>query len=158
VTVEDFLDGRGEEARKIRRVKFKLHDKRAALVDLGRHLRLFVEKHKHDIHVDEVDISSVRDTVLSALDRLAAARSAADGDPGAEPRSTILKLRHEWTWWARDEQKPPPGGLAGSTSPDEVLERPAAGPNGFGRRLTQGPTVVITRRTTYQNRANLAGA
>jgi hypothetical protein len=24
--------------------------------------------------------------------------------------------------------------------------------------LTQGPTVVITRGTTYQNRANLAGA
>jgi hypothetical protein len=43
-------------------------------------------------------------------------------------------------------------GGSGSTSPDEVLERPAAGPNGFGRRLTQGPTVVITRRTTYQNR------
>jgi hypothetical protein len=49
----------------------KLHDKRAALVDLGRHLGLFVEKHKHDIHVDEVDISSVRDTILSALARLA---------------------------------------------------------------------------------------
>jgi hypothetical protein len=49
-------------------------------------------------------------------------------------------------------------GGSGSTSPDEVLERPAAGPNGFGRRLTQGPTVVITRGTTYQNRANLAGA
>src|ERR1700722_16319541 len=22
----------------------------------------------------------------------------------------LLKLRHEWSWWARDEQKPPPGG------------------------------------------------
>jgi phage terminase small subunit len=87
VTVEDFLDRRGDDARAVRRVKFKLHDKRAALVDLGRHLGLFVEmKHKHDTHV-EVDISSVRDTVLSALARLAAAQSAADGDPGAEPRS-----------------------------------------------------------------------
>jgi hypothetical protein len=28
-------------------------------------------RHKHDIHVDEVDISSVRDTILSALARLA---------------------------------------------------------------------------------------
>ena len=54
VTVEDYLDGRGEDARQVKRVKFKLHDKRAALVDLGRHLGLFVEKHKHDIHVDEV--------------------------------------------------------------------------------------------------------
>lgn len=44
VTVEDFKDGRGEDARDVRRVKFKLYDKRAALVDLGRHLGLFKEK------------------------------------------------------------------------------------------------------------------
>ncbi len=41
VTVEDFVDGRGEDARAVKRVKFKLHDKRAALVDLGRHLGMF---------------------------------------------------------------------------------------------------------------------
>lgn len=44
VTVEDFIDGRGEDARDVRRVKFKLHDKRAALVDLGRHLGLFKDR------------------------------------------------------------------------------------------------------------------
>lgn len=43
VTVEDFKDGRGEDARDVRRVKFKLYDKRAALVDLGKHLGLFRE-------------------------------------------------------------------------------------------------------------------
>ena len=31
VTVEDFMDGRGEDAREIRKVKFKLHDKLSAL-------------------------------------------------------------------------------------------------------------------------------
>ena len=41
VTVDDFVDGRGEEARAVKRVKFKLHDKRAALVDLGRQLGMF---------------------------------------------------------------------------------------------------------------------
>lgn len=41
VTVEDFMDGRGDDAREVRRVKFKLHDKRAALNDLGRHHKLF---------------------------------------------------------------------------------------------------------------------
>ena len=41
VTVEDFKDGRGEDARDVRRVKFKLADKRAALVDLGKHLGMF---------------------------------------------------------------------------------------------------------------------
>ena len=41
VAVEEFVDGRCENARAVKRVKFKLHDKRAALVDLGRHLGMF---------------------------------------------------------------------------------------------------------------------
>ena len=44
VTVEDFVDGRGEDARSVRRVKFKLADKRAALVDIGKHLNMFVDR------------------------------------------------------------------------------------------------------------------
>lgn len=47
MTVEDFVDGRGEGAREVRRVKFKLHDKKGALVDMGRHLGMFVERHEH---------------------------------------------------------------------------------------------------------------
>lgn len=56
VTVEEYTDGRGEDARSVKRVKFKLSDKRAALVDLGRHLGMFPTQvsgkidhnHKHD--------------------------------------------------------------------------------------------------------------
>jgi len=44
VTVEDFVDGRGEDARVVRKIKFKLHDKRASLVDLGRHIGMFKER------------------------------------------------------------------------------------------------------------------
>lgn len=44
VTVEDFKDGRGEDAREVRRVKFKLHDKKGALVDIGRELGMFVNR------------------------------------------------------------------------------------------------------------------
>ena len=47
VTVEDFVDGRGKDRRDVRRVKFKLADKRAALVDLGRHLGIFTDKLEH---------------------------------------------------------------------------------------------------------------
>ena len=47
VTVEDFVDGCGEDARDVKRVKFKLADKRAALVDIGKHLGAFVERHEH---------------------------------------------------------------------------------------------------------------
>lgn len=53
VTVEDFKDGRGEEARDVRRVKFKLHDKKGALVDIGKHLGMFKDDGDKpgDIHI-----------------------------------------------------------------------------------------------------------
>lgn len=44
VTVEDYTEGRGENARDVKRVKFRLVDKRAALVDIGRHLGMFTER------------------------------------------------------------------------------------------------------------------
>jgi phage terminase small subunit len=47
VTVDDYVEGRGENSRAVKRVKFKLHDKRAALVDLGRHLGIFTDKVEH---------------------------------------------------------------------------------------------------------------
>lgn len=40
VTVEDYVDGRGEDARDVKRLKFRLWDKRAALVDLSKQLGL----------------------------------------------------------------------------------------------------------------------
>lgn len=47
VVVEDFKDGRGDDARDVRRIKFKLADKRAALVDLGKHLGMFKDRVEH---------------------------------------------------------------------------------------------------------------
>jgi hypothetical protein len=76
VNVENFIDGRGEDARAVRRVRFKLYDKRAALVDLGRHLGFFEMKREQAETTAEVDIEDVRDTILSALARLSAAQSA----------------------------------------------------------------------------------
>lgn len=52
VTVEDYMDGRGEDARDVRRVKFKLADKRAALVDLGKHLGMFREQIDVNVKTD----------------------------------------------------------------------------------------------------------
>jgi hypothetical protein len=45
VTVEDYVEGHGENARAVKRVKFKPHDKLGALDKLGRHLGLFDAKH-----------------------------------------------------------------------------------------------------------------
>ncbi len=43
VTVDEYKTGRGNEARDVRRVRFKLADKRAALADLCKLLGLFRE-------------------------------------------------------------------------------------------------------------------
>lgn len=48
VTQEEFMDGRGDGARLVRRTKFKLHAKTPALELLGKHLALFVERHRID--------------------------------------------------------------------------------------------------------------
>lgn len=47
VTVEDFKDGRGEDARDVRRVRFKLADKRASLDSLSRLLGF--DKQLHEV-------------------------------------------------------------------------------------------------------------
>jgi phage terminase small subunit len=47
ITVEDYKDGRGDDARDVRKITFKLSDKRAALVDIGKHLGMFKELHEH---------------------------------------------------------------------------------------------------------------
>lgn len=44
ITVEEYTEGRGEDARNVKRTKFKLSDKRSALVDMGRHLGMFKDK------------------------------------------------------------------------------------------------------------------
>jgi len=46
--VDDFLEGRGDDAREVRRVKVKLHDKLKALEQLAKHLGI----------ADKVDITS----------------------------------------------------------------------------------------------------
>ena len=47
--VEDYYEGRGEDARQVRKVKIKFHDKKGALVDIGKHLGMFVDKSTVDI-------------------------------------------------------------------------------------------------------------
>jgi len=44
VTVDDYIDGRGEDRRSVRRVRFKLADKLGALVSLGKHFGGFGSK------------------------------------------------------------------------------------------------------------------
>ena len=60
VTVDDYLDGRGEEAREIRKVKFKLADKRAALMDIAKLFGWIIEKRENKV-VDEFESMSIEE-------------------------------------------------------------------------------------------------
>jgi phage terminase small subunit len=40
-SVDDFKDGRGEDARDVQRIRIKMHDKLRPLIELGKHLGLF---------------------------------------------------------------------------------------------------------------------
>lgn len=85
VTVEDYVDGRGEDAREVKRVKFKLADKRAALVDIGRHLGMFRDRVEHTgrdgqpLIPAETDPSRIALAVLNVIES-ARAKGKPDGD------------------------------------------------------------------------------
>ncbi len=49
ITVDHINKREGDETKAVERVKFKLADKRAALVDLGKHLGMFVERRETKI-------------------------------------------------------------------------------------------------------------
>lgn len=53
LTVDHLNKRDGEETKPVERVKFKLADKRAALVDLGKHLGMFVERSQSDVVIRE---------------------------------------------------------------------------------------------------------
>jgi len=44
IVVDEYTEGKGDDARQVKRVRFKLHDKRAALLDIGKHLGMFRER------------------------------------------------------------------------------------------------------------------
>ena len=98
VTVEDFLDGRGEDSRQVRRVKFKLCDKRAALVDIGRHLGMWKDKVEHS-GVVELALSERLDRAIKRIEAPATERSndehqeSPPGRPARKRGSRLAKGR-----------------------------------------------------------------
>ena len=47
LTIETYVEGGGEDAREVKRIKVELHDKRGPLRDLAQHHGLLTEKHEH---------------------------------------------------------------------------------------------------------------
>ena len=70
-------------------VSFKLHDKRAALVDLGRYLGLFEKRRQQDVITVEADFTDVRDKIFRTLARLSAARIPEGSGQIPDPGGTV---------------------------------------------------------------------
>jgi phage terminase small subunit len=87
VTIEQFMDGKGADARPVRRIKFKLHDKKGPLEMLGRRFAAFPTRLEHSgphggpIKV-EPEPSAVEVARRIAFVFAAADRALADGDDG----------------------------------------------------------------------------
>jgi phage terminase small subunit len=80
VTVDDFTDGRGDDARDVRRVRFKLHDKQAALVNIGRHLGMFTD----NLTLRRHPLDGKSHDELRAIEEALAAISASPADAGGD--------------------------------------------------------------------------
>jgi phage terminase small subunit len=80
VTVEQFMDGHGDDAREVRRIKFKLIAKIPALELLGKHYKLFVERHEHDWG------ARVAERLAAAIARVDSAAARAEDELGPRDR------------------------------------------------------------------------
>jgi len=72
VTSEDYVEGRGEDARDVKKTKIKLHDKKGALDSIARHLGMFVDKSEVNSTVNVRDLSPEArqaeiETILAAI-------------------------------------------------------------------------------------------
>jgi hypothetical protein len=76
VTVEQFIDGRGEDARQVRRIRFKLVSKIGALELLGKHHKLYIDRVENEYGG------------VGLADRLAAALARVRGEIPQEARNS----------------------------------------------------------------------
>ncbi|RSO56368.1 terminase small subunit [Acinetobacter lactucae] len=81
IVVEEYTEGRGDDARNVKRTKFKLSDKRSALVDMGKHLGMFKD---HLVHSNDPENPltdpKASSKKLSALAKLIKAKKKVKGD------------------------------------------------------------------------------
>lgn len=55
ITTDEYVEGRGEDSRLIKKIKLKLHDKVSALEKIGRHLGMFTDKLSVDMTINSWD-------------------------------------------------------------------------------------------------------
>ncbi len=83
LTQDVYVEGTGKKAREVKKTKLKLHDKRGALVDIARHLGMFIDRFK--IERDALDDLSP-DELVAIARHLREAGFGAPGEGGSETR------------------------------------------------------------------------
>jgi hypothetical protein len=85
VTVEDFMGGRGKDARQVRRVRFKLASKIDAIELLGKHHKLYIDRVEH-----EYGGASLAERLAAAIARVHGPERS-DGEVGSPPGRRVRK-------------------------------------------------------------------
>lgn len=92
VTIDFYVEGKGDDAQRVKRTRLKLADKRAALVDLGKHLGMFKEAQLPGVIVpaqlfDLSQLEKMDERQSQLLRELLAHRAGqpGGGSPGARP-------------------------------------------------------------------------
>lgn len=93
VEVEDFKDGRGDDARDVRKVRFRLGGKVQALELLGKHHKLYTERHEHSVGEGLADRLAEALARVDAEDERERKRVDADGDE-VRPHRDPPRRRH----------------------------------------------------------------
>jgi len=91
--ITELAEGKEPSARRVTRIKFKLHNKRDALVDLGRYLKMFAPE--RDPERDNDPGAFVFTRTLSAIDRVlaeAVAAAARGNGQGFVPERPLLPV------------------------------------------------------------------
>ena len=70
ITVDEYVEGRSADARQVRRVKFKLTSKQAALEKIGAELGMFVQRTDNKHHVEKRFSDMTREEQEAAAERL----------------------------------------------------------------------------------------
>jgi phage terminase small subunit len=82
-TVESFWERTDAgKPREVRRIKMKLHDKKGALVDIGRHLGMFAADNKREVELTDKTGDDAKAELTRRYDRLAATAGAGEAGSG----------------------------------------------------------------------------
>jgi len=100
MTIDTYMDGKGEDAQRVKQVKLKLAPKQAALDSLGKHFKLFTDV------VEVSDITDAADVMTRRKREQRARRLAEQGETGDQTDETETEELENLGEYPGDEIQP----------------------------------------------------